>query len=619
VRRTFLPGVTLITPFLVFGLAAAASPAAGHASAAGRHHSAGTATAARVARPASGLAAAVPFCQKLARNELWASSGARMYCFGPQRTGPARARSAAAGRGLAAAPRNVDAASLAEDISPAGMRAEGQSETSVAAAGPYAVEAWNDSTGFLSPCPSPMSKEELTGFGFSADGGKTFTDLGGLPNGDCKKYAYYGDPSVAAYVAGGATYFYISSLYLPQPVPFGLGPTKVAMAACKVTGSGGAASLSCGQPVIEAASTQCRTVQVAPGKTGQLCSFLDKPYITVDPAHGRLYLAYTEFLLRGTASGQEELAACDLGSPLGGTGPAGGTPAAPVCEHGSKLVPAGTNFRAGKPYFTVAKQDPNGCENQGSYPAADPVTGNVFVAYEYNLATSLGGFVPCEGASTPVSEVLTKVPARCLALAAVSPCSAPAAVARVPIVSLEGTFVPGYNRGTTNDFPRLAVSDRYHTVSMVWNDARHHLYGDILLQSFTSGSLRPVQAAPVVLDQPHHGGLAMLPALRMATGAGRLDVSWYSRPNVNTADTSLVAATGVSPLASTTPRNVPITTVASNWTYDSSGIVPNFGDYTDNTVSVTGSWPYAGNTLYVAWSDGRLGIPQPFLASLPAG
>ena len=73
---------------------------------------------------------------------------------------------------------NVNAASLAEDLSPGGVRAFGQSEVSIASSGAYVVEGWNDSTGFFSPCPSPMNKEELTGFGFSNNGGLSFTDLG---------------------------------------------------------------------------------------------------------------------------------------------------------------------------------------------------------------------------------------------------------------------------------------------------------------------------------------------------------------------------------------------------------------------------------------------------------
>ena len=38
----------------------------------------------------------------------------------------------------------------------------------------------------------------------------------------------------------------------------------------------------------------------------------------------------------------------------------------------------------------------------------------------------------------------------------------------------------------------------------------------------------------------------------------------------------------------------------------SSLINPNFGDYTDNATD--------GVHTYFTWSDGRLGIPQPFVA-----
>jgi hypothetical protein len=601
-------GAAMAAPLLMSGPAALALPVAGQGLAPPRT------TAPAGAVQATGLAAGVPFCRDLATGRVWGSAGARLFCFGPQPSGPATAVPVGAGRGLKGVPRNVDAASLAEDISPAGTRGEGQSETSIAAAGRYVVEDWNDATGSVSPCPSPMAKEEAIGFGFSADGGKSFTDLGGLPNLRCRADVYRADPSVAAYRVGGRTFFYLAGLFDPAS---GGGRSKVAMDACQVTGTGGTAGLRCGQPVTMAASTQCKTVPAVTNSTAQVCSFLDKPYITIDPAHGRLYLAYTEFLLRGSRSGQEELAVCDLGTRRGATGPAGGTPAAPVCEHGSKLVPAGTSFRVGQPYFTVARQDPAGCENLGSYPAADPATGNVLVGYEYNLDTSLA-FPQCLGAATPVSEVLTQTLARCLAVKAVSPCSRPATRIRLPIVSLRGTFVPGYT-GFTNDFPRLAVSDRYHTVTMVWNDTRHHPYGDILLQSFRLGSLRPVQPRPVTLDRPHHGGLSMFPALRLAAGDGRLDVSWYSRPGPATDSTSVVAAVGISPRIATTPPNIQITGVASNWANDSSLIVPNFGDYTDGTIAVTGTPPYTANTLYIAWSDGRLGVPQPFEAHMPAG
>jgi hypothetical protein len=95
-----------------------------------------------------------------------------MWCFGPQQNGPTvqfninRVVPKISGSGFLS--NNVDAASLSEDITTNGERGSGQSETSIAASGPYVLEGWNDSTGFFAPCPSPGNKEELSGFGFSS-------------------------------------------------------------------------------------------------------------------------------------------------------------------------------------------------------------------------------------------------------------------------------------------------------------------------------------------------------------------------------------------------------------------------------------------------------------------
>jgi hypothetical protein len=609
-------GKVLLTLMMGTGLAVAgiAVPAGAASAAPARHgtgqHAIRSGLVGAASTTAGGAGKNDPFCQKLGI-QYQASSGAQMFCFGPQLQGGA-AHGAQASSG-ASAPPNVDAATVSEDVSPAGVAAQGQSEVSIGAVGPYVVEAWNDATGFVSACGAPSFKEELTGLGFSVNGGTSFTDLGGLPNPNCNKYLYDGDPSVVAYQVGGHDYFYISSLYNSFN---GLGLSKLALDACVVRGSGSTAALRCGKPVIAAISTQCLKVRLFPTGTGQFCSFLDKEYLAIDPAAGRLYMSYSDFPVTGNGGNPVEMSVCDLGNSGGGTGPAGGTPAAPVCEHGTPPVPVTPKLSVGKPYFTVAKPDPTGCENEGAYPAVDVQTGNVYVGYEYNWASSLF-FTPCEGASTPVTDVLTGTPLHCLTLTTTAACPLPAQRTAIPVVSMEGVTPPGYNRFPASDFPRLAVSDRYQTVSMVWNDARLHPYGDILLQTFKLSSLGPVQSQPVVLDQPHNAGLDFLPALRTATAAGLLDVSWYTRASVTTADTGVMAALDVSPLATATPGNTMITNVLSDWANNSSLIIPNFGDYTDAAVSVTGSAPYLGNTLYIAWSDGRLGIPQPFEAHLP--
>ena len=563
--------------------------------------------------PGDGRKADSPFCSGLGRR-YQASSAAWAFCKGPLPHGPSTrpAHTPPAGKAVPGAPGNADAASTTEDVSPGGLRSYGQSETSIAASGNYVVEAWNDATGLFSACPS--RKAQLTGLGFSRDGGKTFTDLEGLPDANCvespsdpaKGEIYQGDPSVAAYRAGGQTYFYVSSLLDNY---FRRGRSFVALAVCQVTGSGRRAGLHCGQPVIAGASSQCQ---------GQSCSFLDKDYLAIDPARGRLYDAFTEFSLNNDTS--IEVSACDLGTPAGRAGPAGGTPAAPVCEHGSGLHKVG-NMLVGKPYLTIQPADPAGCEYEGAYPAADTASGKLYVGSEHNWGTSLPDEGPPGCVGKRVQDILTQVPQNCLTLRAVSPCSGPAARVSVPVTSISGANLPGYVPASqANDFPRLAVSDRSGTVSMVWNDTRFHPYGDILLQSFTLASLHPVQHTPVVLDTPHHGGLTFMPALRTATAGGLLDVTWYSRNSVTTSRTTVQAAMGVSPRAAVTPTsNVTITSVASNWRNQSFDIAPNFGDYTDNSLAATGSKPYVGRTLYVAWADGRTGVPQPFAARLPAG
>jgi len=216
-----------------------------------------------------------PMCQAIAAGKIQASSGAQMWCFGPQLNGPnlplhGLAILPLSGAGFTAT--NVDAASLAEDINGAGVRADGQSETSIAASGPYVVEAWNDSTGFLSPCPSPGYKEELTGFAFSSDGGETFTDLGGVPNINCANFKNDGDPSVQAYHIGGRTYFYIASLY---PSVTGADVNNIAVTACQVI-PGSPATLSCGQPIIAGTSSECFNA----GTGCIVYSFLDKDFLS---------------------------------------------------------------------------------------------------------------------------------------------------------------------------------------------------------------------------------------------------------------------------------------------------------------------------------------------------
>jgi hypothetical protein len=520
------------------------------------------------------------FCSQLGKT-IQASSGAQMYCFGPQKNGPTHQFvPSLANRRLLP---NVDAANPAEDRTGSGAYIGGQSETSIAASGNYVVEAWNDGTGFFEACGAPMYKEELTGYAFSSDGGKTFTDYGGLPNNNCSTGTRWeGDPSVGVYTNSGFTTFYISSLFACSPaVGCPNSGLAVAVSACQVTGN----TLTCGQPTIVATS-DCNTSNAC----GADFTFLDKDYLVVDQANKRLYITFTDFDAAPSFATQIEMAACDLDNPL-----------APVCQNG-------TNFT--QPYVIVQPGDAtNFCEYEGAYPALDRATGDVYVSFEYNWVTNFLGSSNCVN-TIPTEVVVADVPASCLPdpdIPAVSPCLPPFLENANIIISTDATVVPGYNRFEMNDFPRIAVSDAYGSVSLVWNDARNKPLGDILLQSYELGTLTPIQSSPVQLDNDNNAGSAhFMPGLKNASSSGLLNVTWYDRrgSNAGTGKTDIFGALNVNPLTTSTPSNRRFSNVSTDWLATSSVIIPNFGDYTDNFVS-------ASNILYVSWSDGRTGVPQP--------
>ena len=519
-----------------------------------------------------------PLCKNISAGKIQASSGAQMFCFGaqPHAVVPLNMTAAATAGGTARFKANVDAAVLGEDISPAGVRGFGQSEVSIAAAGSDVVEAWNDSTAFFSPCPSPMHKEEGTGFGFSNNGGSSFQDLGGTPT-DCTRFNNEGDPAVEAFAVGGKTYFYIAQITVPLTIL----ENGIGLNACEVKGSGSSATLSCKNTILAAISSDC--------VPGVVCSFLDKEFMTIDTARKRLYISYTEFGVKTVSSaGQVELAECDISNPI-----------APICSNGS-------NKKQAPPYLVVANGDTTTfCENEGAYPALDKPSGDVYVAWEFNWASNLQ--VPsCESQVT--KEVVVRLPFSCLPASRTSSCSPPYTNNAVNIVSMDSAFIPGYNRFPMNDFPRIAVSHPKGTVSIVWNDTGGNPNGDILMQSYQLESLAQVQPTPVTLN--NDGGKFnwhFLPALRQADGNGLINVSWYERTNPQTANTDVFAALQLDPTTTKTPSsNARVTDTTSNWLVNNSDIIPNFGDYTDNYL--------AGSDFWVAWSDGRINDPQPFSA-----
>jgi len=325
---------------------------------------------------------------------------------------------------------------------------------------------------------------------------------------------------------------------------------------------------------------------------------LDKDYLAVDQKNKRLYITYTDFTFSYngttfTSLNEIDLAACDLDNPM-----------APVCSNGSSN---------GQPYVRVQPTDPSGCEQEGAYPAVRASTGDVYVGYEYNWFTNIVGNSDCVN-NAPTLMVVTDVPKSCLPdpdRTLVSPCAPPFNQNTNLIISTDAAVVPGYNRFQMNDFPRIAVSEPYKAVSLVWNDARNTPLGDILLQSYDLDSLNYIQGSPVRLNtDDSFEDMHTMPGLKNASSDGLINVTWYDRrgQNAGTGKTDIYGALNVNPTTSSTPAsNLRITNESTDWLATSSVIVPNFGDYTDNFVS-------ASNTLFVAWSDGRSGVPQPYEA-----
>ncbi len=103
-----------------------------------------------------------------------------------------------------------------------------------------------------------------------------------------------------------------------------------------------------------------------------------------------------------------------------------------------------------------------------------------------------GGFLeawPSFRPGDPTLVAVTDVPGSCLPdpdHTPTAPCAPPFNQNSNSSCRLMRTSIPGYNRFPMNDFPRIAVSEPYKAVSLVWNDARNAPLGDILTHYLTT-------------------------------------------------------------------------------------------------------------------------------------
>jgi hypothetical protein len=147
---------------------------------------------------------------------------------------------------------------------------DGQCEVDLAVDGNNLVVAWNDGTGF-----SDLTGD-TQGYGYSTNGGASFTDGGKLPTpGAFPNFIWTSDPIVTVNEETGE--FWYAGLCSPS-----VGNNGIAV----VKGTFAGSNLNWGTPVV------VRSVSDAQ-------FFLDKLWMVADSASGNLYLTYTEFNVTG--------------------------------------------------------------------------------------------------------------------------------------------------------------------------------------------------------------------------------------------------------------------------------------------------------------------------------
>jgi hypothetical protein len=478
-----------------------------------------------------------------------------------------RRRLAAAGR--VAFGSNVDANDPNRDQAP------GQSETAIAAAGSTVVTAWNDATSY-EVIPPTDRRASLTSVGLSTDGGRTFRDVGGLRNNKPNQH-WFGDPTV---IAIDAHHFAIGSMYLPSgSYSCSAGPARFQLAVEILTiSSTGASSL--GLPVVTAdGGNNCSNSNdvVARG----LLALLDKEWLSYDPTSRTLVMSYVRRFFG--IGGQSGLGQVEM-----------------VRAHVPSDPRAVTSASWSRP-IVVWPEEPT-VANAGAYVAVAP-GGDAYLSWERNIGTNQFGGNPFvfihtarvrAGDLTPVAggpaqpRVVTLGQRNSNGLGGVK--------------SLSLVIIPGYTGNQGQDFPRIAVDAPLGKVVIVWNDASAHPLGDIWMRALPRSL---AIGGPIVkVNDDNSYALHFMPAVSIHAN-GAIATSWYDRRlgGADSARTDYFADTRGAPTRSA--RDVRITTGSTDWANTSSLLFPNFGDYTDNTST--------GNTTYYTWTDGRIGVTQPFV------
>lgn len=494
---------------------------------------------------------------------------------------------------------------VSQDQDPAANFRSGASEVSIAMSqlGRRGVAGWNDGEGFgfapFTPGEPPLG---LSGYGFTANGGASWTDGGAPPIGntvafgpgpqgrsETGNYVTRGDPWLDADSAPGRETWYYANLAVweddAETPPAGISIHK---------GSFRGRNFSWNESVL---------VQ-SPNYPND---FLDKEALAVD-GRGRNTAVYV------TTTNFEEV--CD--TPFFGFG---------TIEL-YRSLDAGTSWDRTviqpDETFITDPADPDcgadGIVNQGSAPAVGP-NGELYVAWER------GWFAPASGGA----ELDRATIAFSASTDQGASFTAPAQVAS--ICSMAQDEPAAYNRTSTNDFPRIAVAKSglhkgriyitYQDCSAAHGDAPFGADTDVYVTFSDDGGA--TWSTPTAVHQVADGTQQFWPVVSVDQ-FGIVDVTYYGMDAVNVTpdpddiecrvriggplddpdfkESTLTTFSDYFRVRSftggqswTSPQRLSDTT--TNWCAATpvNSIIPNFGDYNDHRSTLL--------RVYAVWADGR--------------
>lgn len=463
---------------------------------------------------------------------------------------------------------NINVADPFQDV------ASGQSEVSIAAIENLVMAAWTDSSGLITQ-PSTNPSGSATGIGFSSDAGKTYEDLIGLPNDNIQQQ-WFGDPIV---VALDKTHFVVASLYWPNADM--LIGTSAMLSPCAIEG---AAHFYVALSVVTVGEANevsfTNPIPVATG--GDMCSnpddlaFLDREAMAFDPETRVLAVGYSRFFVGNAGqagTGQIEVVR------------------AVVPEDPVLLTSA--DFSAP---IVVWSEEPTVINTGVAVAVAN--TGDIYVAWERNWLSNLVN-------GTPLVSILAS---RIQTCDCESPVSTPVVVTMGQMTDPDGGVksidsaadIVGYHVAVGNDFPQMALNKVTEQLVIVWNDASKHPLGDIFMRALNLDMTLPGSIQKV---NDESGALHFMPAVSIRADGG-IATSWYDRSAGGPASALTDYSGELRPDVDTNSPDFTVSTGATDWLTTASLVSPNFGDYTANFT--------LGSTTHFMWTDGRLGVAQPF-------